>query len=174
MERLVSRYDLIEEVAVGKGRSLWRGHDVVLDRPVGLLVLDADHPYADDVRVAAQAAARVEHPRVLRVVDADVSEGRVVVVTRWLEGSSLAELLANGPLESDQALAIVRDIADAVAAAAAKAFITSCSIHEMSWSPTTASCWLVLVFAPPSRVSPQKATRRTSTPGGWVRCCTRP
>ncbi len=129
MERLVNRYDLIEEVAAGKGRSLWRGHDVVLDRPVGLLVLDADHPHAEDVRVAAQAAARVEHPRVLRVVDADVSEGRVVVVTRWLEGSSLAELLANGPLESDQALAIVRDVADAVAAAAVE------GVHHLVLDP---------------------------------------
>jgi hypothetical protein len=116
--RLVNRYDLEVKVASGRGRTLWQGHDVVLDRPVGVLILDADHPHADEVRAAAQAAARVEHPHVLRVVDADTSDGCVVVITRWLEGNTLAELLSGGPLASEQARSIVSDVAEALAAAA--------------------------------------------------------
>ena len=87
VQRLVGRYDLIEQVASGKGRALWRGHDVVLDRPVGILMLDRDHPHATAVRAAALRAARIEHPSILRVVDADLDDGRVLVVTRWLIGA---------------------------------------------------------------------------------------
>ena len=116
MERLVGRYDLVEQVTRGKGRTLWRGHDVVLDRPVGVLVLDRDHPQAATVREAAQRAARVEHPSILRVVDADLDDGRVLVVTRWLSGSTLATLLANGPLPPEEATRICRDVAAALAA----------------------------------------------------------
>lgn len=129
MERLVNRYDLIEQVAVGKGRTLWHGHDVVLDRPVGVLVLDRDHPHAEQVRQAAQIAARVEHPCVLRVVDADVSDGCVVVVTRWLAGTTLAELLSHGPLDPTEALSIVRDAADALTAAATE------GVHHLVLDP---------------------------------------
>lgn len=116
VERLVGRYDLVEQVTSGKGRTLWRGHDVVLDRAVGVLVLDRDHPHALKVRSAAQAAARVEHPSILRVIDADLDDGRVLVVTRWLSGSTLADLLATGPLAPAQATRICEDIAGALAA----------------------------------------------------------
>ena len=117
MERLVGRYDLIEKVASGKGRALWRGHDVVLDRPVGVLLLDRDHPNAEAVRMAAQRAARVEHPSILRVVDADLDDARVFVVTRWLQGTSLAEQLATGPLPPAEAARVTRDVARALSAA---------------------------------------------------------
>ena len=62
MERLAGRYELLEEAARGRGRTLWRGRDSILDRPVGVLLLDAGHPHAEAVRDAAQRAALVEHP----------------------------------------------------------------------------------------------------------------
>jgi hypothetical protein len=129
VERLVGRYDLLEQVTSGKGRTLWRGQDVVLDRPVGVLVLDRDHPHAANVRRAAQAAARVEHPSVLRVVDADTDDGRVLVVTRWLQGSTLSDLLAAGPLPPDEATRICRDVASALAASGAE------GVHHLVLDP---------------------------------------
>jgi hypothetical protein len=129
VERLANRYDLQHEVAAGKGRTLWHGHDVVLDRSVGVLILDRDHPHAEQVRLAAQAAARVEHPCVLRVVDADVADGQVIVVTRWLAGTTLAQLLDQGPLDPGQALTIARDVADGLTAAAAE------GVHHLVLDP---------------------------------------
>jgi hypothetical protein len=119
VERLSGRYDLQQEVARGLGRTLWRGHDDVLDRPVGVLLLDADHPHADAVRVAAQRAAAVEHPGLLRVIDTAEDAGRVFVVTRWLAGSPLSEQLAVGPLDADEARYVVESVSEALAAAAA-------------------------------------------------------
>lgn len=118
MERLAGRYDLDDEVARGRGRTLWRGHDSVLDRPIGVLLLDAGHPHADAVRRAAQLAASVEHPGMLRVIDTAEDAGRVFVVTRWLAGIPLSEGLAIGPLSANEARFVVRSVAEALAAAA--------------------------------------------------------
>lgn len=118
MQRLAGRYELVAEVTRGKGRTLWQGHDVVLDRAVGILLLDRGHPQAAAVRDAAAAAARVEHPGLLRVIDADVDDDRVVVVTRWLPGRTLADRLASGPLPPGEAARVVAEVADALAGAA--------------------------------------------------------
>ena len=118
MERLAGRYELLEEVARGRGRTLWRGRDSVLDRPVGVLLLDAGHPHSDAVRDAAQRAALVEHPGLLRVIDTAEDDGRVFVVTRWLAGSPLSEQLAIAPLSPEDARYVVGSVADAISAAA--------------------------------------------------------
>lgn len=117
MERLAGRYDLDTEIARGLGRTLWRGHDIVLDRAVGVLLLDAGHPHAAAVHQAALRAAAVEHPGLLRVIDTAEDDGRVFVVTRWLAGSPLSEQMAIGPLEAGEARSVVKAVADALAAA---------------------------------------------------------
>jgi putative peptidoglycan lipid II flippase len=119
MERLAGRYELVTEVTRGQGRAVWQGRDAVLDRAVGILLLDRDHPRADEVRAAASTAARVEHPGLLRVIDADVDDGRVFVVTPWWPGITLAERLAAGPLPPAEATAVVRHVAEALSATAA-------------------------------------------------------
>lgn len=129
MERLAGRYDLESEVARGRGRTLWRGRDTVLDRPVGVLLLDPGHPHADAVRQAARRASAVEHPGLLRVIDTAEDAGRVFVVTRWLAGAPLSDQLASGPLAPDQARAVVAAVAEALAAAAAE------DVHHLVLDP---------------------------------------
>ena len=48
---------------------LWRGYDEILDRSVAVRILDADDPRCAAVLGAAQAAARVDDRRLLRVLD---------------------------------------------------------------------------------------------------------
>ena len=130
MERLAGRYDLDSEVARGRGRTLWRGHDIVLDRAVGVLLLDAGHPHAEAVHRAAQRAAAVEHPGLLRVIDTAEDDGRVFVVTRWLAGSPLSEQLAIGPLERPRRPDVSsKSVADALAAA------TEDGLHHLVLDP---------------------------------------
>ncbi len=129
MERLAGRYDLDSEVARGRGRTLWRGRDIVLDRQVGVLLLDAGHPHSEAVRLAAQRASAVEHPGLLRVIDTAEDDGRVFVVTRWLAGSPLSEQLAVAPLDAEEARSIVASVAEALAAAAAE------GVHHLVLDP---------------------------------------
>ncbi len=129
MERLAGRYDLDTEVARGRGRTLWRGRDIVLERSVGVLLLDAGHPHSEAVRSAAQRASAVEHPGLLRVIDTAEDDGRVFVVTRWLAGSPLSEQLALAPLDAEEARYVVAAVADALAAAAAE------GVHHLVLDP---------------------------------------
>lgn len=116
MERLAERYDLLTPVAVGQGRVLWQAHDDVLDRGVGVLLLERDDPRSDRVRAAAQRAAAVEHPHLQQVVDVDVDDGRVFVVTRWSAAHTLADVIGSRTLRSDDAAELVAQIAEALAA----------------------------------------------------------
>lgn len=129
MERLAGRYDLESEVARGHGRTLWRGRDTVLDRPVGVLLLDAGHPHADAVRQAARQASAVEHSGLLRVIDTAEDQGRVFVVTRWLAAAPLSDLLSAGPLPPEEARAVVAAVAEALATAAAE------GVHHLVLDP---------------------------------------
>ncbi len=129
MERLSGRYDLDSEVARGRGRTLWQGRDIVLDRQVGVLLLDAGHPHGEAVRRAAQLASSVEHPGLLRVIDTAEDNGRVFVVTRWLAGSPLSEQLAIAPLGAEEARAVVASVAEALAAAAEE------NVHHLVLDP---------------------------------------
>ena len=130
------------------------GRDTVLDRQVGVLLLDAGHPHAEAVRQAAQRASAVEHPGLLRVIDTAEDDGRVFVVTRWLAGSPLSEQLALGPLEPDEARNVVASVAEALAAAAAE------GVHHLVLDPRdvllTDHGVVVVgsVFARPSRGCP--------------------
>jgi hypothetical protein len=126
---LAGRYELRTALAVGHGRTLWEGHDLVLDRPVGLLVLDRGHPQAQAVRAAAQRASQVEHPHLQRIVDVDDDDGRVFVVTRWSSARTLADTLLSATLTPRDAAVLVGEVADGLAAA------NSAGVHHLMLDP---------------------------------------
>lgn len=116
MERLGGRYEVHTPLASGHGRTVYEGHDDVLQSPVGLLVLDRDHPHAAEVRDAARRAAAVDGPHLQRILDVDVDDGRVFVVTRWSSAHTLADLLGGEPLPPREAAVVVAEVADALSA----------------------------------------------------------
>ncbi|MFD0529237.1 serine/threonine protein kinase [Kitasatospora arboriphila] len=81
-------------------------------------LMAASHRRAKAVLTAARAAALLNDPRFVQVLDA-VQEGDLVYVVReWLpDASDLAHLLADGPMEPYDAYQMVRQVTDAVAAA---------------------------------------------------------
>ncbi len=124
----IGRYALLDEIsspALDPAVSFWRGHDEILDREVSVRVLDADDPRAPAFLGAARAAALVEDRRLLRILDiltlpAEGEEPAVVaVVSEWARGQSLAQLLQardHVPLPAQEAVAIIDDVARAIAA----------------------------------------------------------
>lgn len=114
---LAGRYrveDLLDEDA---GVRSWRAVDAVLSRPVLVQTLPADDPRAADVTDAARAAAQVRDSRFLQVLDVDIEDDTAYVVREWMSGRDLTVLLAGGPLSPDQAGALARQVAEALAAA---------------------------------------------------------
>ncbi|MFD4657973.1 serine/threonine protein kinase [Kitasatospora sp. NPDC058444] len=112
------RYRLEECISQTETFSSWRAVDEKLRRAVGVHLMASGHQRARKVVAAAKSAALLGDPRFVQVLDA-VHEGELVYVVReWLPHSSdLAKLLANGPMEPHEAYQMVRQVADAVAAA---------------------------------------------------------
>jgi hypothetical protein len=72
----------------------------------------------------AQAAARIRNSHIVEVFDFGyLADGRPYIVMEHLAGQSLAHVLATGPLEVAQAIAIGRQLASALTAAHERAVI---------------------------------------------------
>ena len=69
------------------------------------------------------AASRVKHPGVVEIFDADVHEGMPWIAMELLEGQSLGERIARGPLPVPEALAIASQALSAIAAVHAAGII---------------------------------------------------
>jgi hypothetical protein len=117
-EVLAERYQLELHVNDDSaGRQVWRGIDVVLRRPVAVVLRYPGGDSATEMLQAAVDASRVIHPNLVGVYDA-IDEGtRAYVVREWVDGESLREMVsAEGPLDPPRATAIAHSLADALAA----------------------------------------------------------
>ncbi|HEX2771321.1 MAG TPA: protein kinase [Micromonosporaceae bacterium] len=116
-EILAERYELTEHVNDDSaGRQVWRGVDVVLRRPVAVVMRYPGGDSAMEMLQAAVAASRVIHPNLVGVYDA-IDEGeRAYVVREWVEGTSLRDTVSTGPLDATHATTVTHSVCGAVAA----------------------------------------------------------
>ncbi|WP_433372522.1 protein kinase family protein [Actinoplanes sp. CA-142083] len=117
-EILAERYELQAHVNDDSaGRQVWRGVDVVLRRPVAVVLRYPGGDSATEMLQAAVDASRVIHPNLVGVYDAIDEGARAYVVREWVDGESLREMVSEeGPLDPARATAIAHSIADALAA----------------------------------------------------------
>ncbi len=114
-------YEIQSALGAGGMGEVYRAHDTKLHRDVALKVLPELHG-ADPDRLArfrreAQVLASLNHPHIGAIYGLEDSGGAPVLVLELVEGPTLAERIAQGPLPLDEALSIARQIADALAAA---------------------------------------------------------
>src|SRR5258706_14699644 len=116
-EVLAERYQLEEHIGNDSlGRQLYRGIDVILRRPVAVVLRYPGGDSAREMLGAAVAASRIVHPHLVGVYDA-IDEGeRAYVVREWVEGIALRDIVAAGPLDAGRSAAIAWAVTDAVAA----------------------------------------------------------
>jgi hypothetical protein len=124
-EVLAERYQLEEHVNNDSaGRQVWRGIDVILRRPVAMVLRHPGGDSAVEMLQAAVAASRVIHPNLAGVYDAIDEQDRAYVVREWVDGESLRDLVAaEGPLDPARAIAIAHSVADALTAVHATGMI---------------------------------------------------
>src|SRR5215471_13791633 len=100
---------------------VYRARDTRLDRIVALKILPATLAADEQFRARfdreARAISQLDHPNICALFDTGQHEGTSYLVMPFLEGETLAERLARGPLPLDQALSIAIQIADALATA---------------------------------------------------------
>jgi serine/threonine protein kinase len=116
-EVLAERYQLEEHIGNDSlGRQLYRGIDVILRRPVAVVLRYPGGDSAREMLGAAVAASRIVHPHLVGVYDAIDEGDRAYVVREWVEGIALRDVVSAGPLDAARAVAVAWAVTDAVAA----------------------------------------------------------
>ena len=100
---------------------VWRAHHTALKRDDALKVLP-DAFAADPERLArfrreAQVLASLNHPNIAHVYGLEDVDGIKALVMELVDGPTLADRIAQGPIRVDEALSIARQIAEALEAA---------------------------------------------------------
>ncbi|MEU3307887.1 protein kinase family protein [Nocardiopsis sp. NPDC055551] len=133
--KLANRYRLDHVVSETGGATRWKATDETLARPVAVWTFADGFPRTSEVVRAARATSRVPDARVTQVFDADDTSPIPYVVEEWVIGSSLAELLQQGPMEPERAAGLVAEAAEAIAAAHANGLHHLClSPGKLMWS----------------------------------------
>ena len=104
----VGGYQVLRSLSAGGNATVFVGFDPVLHREVALKILSGpqahDPSQLERLRQEARVLAHLAHPNILQVIDLELFEDQPVLVTELLEGQTLRERLAAGPLPAPQAL----------------------------------------------------------------------
>jgi eukaryotic-like serine/threonine-protein kinase len=117
----VGPYEVLEAIGSGGMGEVYRARDKTLNRDVALKILPA-HFALDPDRLArfkreAQVLASLNHPNIAIIHGFEQSDGIQALVLELVEGPTLADRIADGPMTIDEALPVVRQIAAALEAA---------------------------------------------------------
>jgi predicted ATPase len=125
--RLIGTYRVESRIGRGGMGDVYRAHDTRLDRPVALKLLSSgfsgDAERMRRFQSEVRAASSLNHPHILVVHDLGDVDGRPFMVTELVEGQTLRERLAAGPLTMRDTLAIAAQIASALSAAHGRAIV---------------------------------------------------
>jgi eukaryotic-like serine/threonine-protein kinase len=116
-EVLAERYRLESHVNTDSvGRQIWRGIDLILRRPVALVVRLPGGEASAAMLTAAVAMSRLVHPHLVSVYDAIDERHRAYVVREWVPGVALRDVLQQSILDPERATLVTHAIAEAVSA----------------------------------------------------------
>ena len=111
-------YEVIEEISRGGVGIVYKARQPGLNRVVALKVLlggsTASKQQVQRFLHEAQAAAKLQHPNIVPIHDFGVHEGQYFFTMDYIDGQSLADLIARGPMPPKDALDIVRQVSDAL------------------------------------------------------------
>jgi serine/threonine protein kinase len=121
------RYTIIEELGRGGMGVVYKAEDTKLKRTVALKFLPPELTHIPDVKERftreAQAAAALDHPNICTVHEFDETDGTSFISMAYIEGQSLKEKIASGPLELDEALSIATQVAEGLSEAHKKGIV---------------------------------------------------
>jgi serine/threonine protein kinase len=108
-------YEITAQIGVGGMGEVFQATDTKLKRQVAIKVLP-DAVATDAERLArfqreAQVLASLNHPNIAHVYGLETAEGSQALVMELVEGPTLADRIALGPISVDDALSIAEQIA---------------------------------------------------------------
>ncbi|MFN7988547.1 MAG: protein kinase [Thermoanaerobaculia bacterium] len=120
-------YEVTAPLGEGGMGVVWRATDSKLKRDVAIKVLPEAFA-ADAERLArfereAQVLAQLQHPNIASIYGLEESNGARALVMELVPGEDLSERLKRGPIPLDEALAVARQIAEALEEAHEKGIV---------------------------------------------------
>jgi serine/threonine-protein kinase len=116
--RTFGHYELIEEIGRGAMGVVYKAWEPSLRRFVAVkMILRGEHASAADLarfRGEAQSAAGLSHPNIVPVYEVGECDGQAYFSMKYVEGTTLADLVGHGPLPPRAAARYVATIARAV------------------------------------------------------------
>jgi serine/threonine protein kinase len=122
------KYDIIEEIGRGGMGVVYKAVHKNLDRIVAIKTLPSgfagEKEMLNRFRLEARAAAKFDHPNIVKVYDADVAQDTHYIVMAFLDGVDLDKIIEQqGRLTTQQAIGAVEPIAQALHYIHAQGFI---------------------------------------------------
>jgi len=119
--RRLGTYEIVSTLGAGGMGEVYRARDTTLNRDVALKVLPELFALDPD-RLArfkreAQVLASLNHPNIAAIYGFEGTAGAQALVLELVEGPTLADRIAQGPIPLAEALPIAKQIADALEAA---------------------------------------------------------
>lgn len=118
MKRQFGRYEIQEEIGKGGMATVYAAHDPMFNRVVAIKILPSELLHDPTFRTRFEREARtiaaLEHPAILPVYDFGEVDEQPFLVMRLMSGGSLADRIAQGPLDFQEAVRVVTAIASAL------------------------------------------------------------
>src|SRR5215471_16966434 len=120
-------YEIIALLGKGGMGEVYRARDTRLDRSVAIKTLpeefDADADRLARFEREAKLLASLNHPNIGAIYGLEKFESKHFLVLELVEGETLADLIAHGPIPLDESLKMAVQIAEALQAAHEKGVI---------------------------------------------------
>jgi eukaryotic-like serine/threonine-protein kinase len=117
----IGPYEIVSSIGAGGMGEVYRARDTRLKRDVAIKILPESFA-VDPERLArfqreAEVLASLNHPNIAHVYGLEQADGVQALVMELVEGPTLADRIAQGPIPVDEALPIAKQIAEALEAA---------------------------------------------------------
>ena len=113
--KTISHYKILEELGKGGMGVVYKAQDTKLDRTVALKFLPPDLTADPDAKQRfiheARAASALDHPNICTIFEIGQADGKTFIAMAYIEGESLREAIASGPIRADRALDIAIQVA---------------------------------------------------------------
>lgn len=114
-------YEVVSRIGAGGMGEVFRARDTRLDRTVAIKILPAEFAENAELKVRfereAKAISQINHPHICALHDVGRANGVEYLVLEFLEGETLTDRIARGPLPITDVLRFGSQIASALACA---------------------------------------------------------
>lgn len=125
---VAGHYRLIDRLGAGGMGEVYRAHDTQLGRDIAIKFLSSQHLTTASTRERfireARSAAKLDHPNICTVHEiGETEDGRLYIAMALYDGETLADRIARGPLEWNEAVNISCQVARGLARAHAAGIV---------------------------------------------------